>query len=56
VSQFSPYLHVQDANPPARDAIRKLIERSRRQRQAAYIFVNNRLEGNAPETIDAILG
>jgi uncharacterized protein YecE (DUF72 family) len=56
VSQFSPYLHVQDANPPARDALRKLIERSRRQRQAAYIFVNNRLEGNAPETIDAILG
>ncbi|MDX1981026.1 MAG: DUF72 domain-containing protein [Bryobacteraceae bacterium] len=55
VSQFSPYRHVQDPNLPARDAIRKLIERSRRQRQAAYIFVNNRLEGNAPETIDAIL-
>lgn len=55
VAKFSPYLHVQDANPGARTAIRRLIEHSRRNRRLAFIFVNNRLEGNAPETIEAIL-
>lgn len=55
VKQFSPYLAVQDPNPPARQSIRDLIVRSRDQRQPAYIFVNNRLEGNAPTTIDAIV-
>lgn len=55
VQKFSPYLHVQDPNPETRDAIRKLIERSREKRQSSYIFVNNRLEGNAPETIAALV-
>jgi hypothetical protein len=27
----------------------------REERKAAYIFVNNRLEGNAPETIQAVV-
>ncbi|MBI4904132.1 MAG: DUF72 domain-containing protein [Acidobacteria bacterium] len=55
VQKFKPYLHVQDPNPPARDAIRKLIERSKRQKQLSFIFVNNRLEGNAPETIASVV-
>lgn len=55
VTKFKPYLHVQDPNPAARDAIRKLIRRSRTQKQMAFLFVNNRLEGNAPETIAAIV-
>jgi hypothetical protein len=33
-----------------------LIDRMRKERRAAYIFVNNRFEGNAPETIQAIVG
>jgi uncharacterized protein YecE (DUF72 family) len=50
VKQFSPYAAIQDPNPPARAAIRSLIAQGR----AAYIFVNNRFEGNAPATIEAI--
>ncbi|MBI3209522.1 MAG: DUF72 domain-containing protein [Candidatus Solibacter usitatus] len=55
VAKFSPYLHAQDPNPGARQALRGLIERSKRQRQMAFLFVNNRLEGNAPESIAAIV-
>ena len=55
VKQFTPYDRVQDENPEARDALRALIRRMREERRAAYIFVNNRLEGNAPETIRAVV-
>jgi uncharacterized protein YecE (DUF72 family) len=55
VKQFTPYDRVQDENPEARDALRVLIRRMREERRAAYIFVNNRLEGNAPETIRAVI-
>jgi uncharacterized protein YecE (DUF72 family) len=54
VAKFTPYSHVQDPNPEARDALRLLIARARERHQPSYIFVNNRLEGNAPETIEAI--
>ena len=54
VEQFSPYKEVQDPNPPAREAMKELIRRARAERQEAWIFVNNRLEGNAPATIRAI--
>ena len=55
VEQFSPYHKLQDENPEARDAMRALIRRMREERRAAMIFVNNRFEGNAPTTIQAIL-
>ena len=55
VQQFTPYDRVQDENPEARDALRALIRRMREERRAAYIFVNNRLEGNSPETIRAVV-
>jgi uncharacterized protein YecE (DUF72 family) len=54
VQQFTPYDQVRDENPEARDALRAVIRRMREERRAAYIFVNNRLEGNAPETIRAV--
>jgi len=54
VRQFTPYDRVRDENPQARDALRAVIRRMRQERRAAYIFVNNRLEGNAPETIRAV--
>jgi uncharacterized protein YecE (DUF72 family) len=56
VAQFQPYDQVRDENPEARDSLRALIRRMREERRAAYIFVNNRLEGNAPETIRAVIG
>jgi uncharacterized protein YecE (DUF72 family) len=55
VAAFTPYDQVRDENPEARDALRALIRRMREERRAAYIFVNNRLEGNAPETIRAVV-
>jgi uncharacterized protein YecE (DUF72 family) len=55
VERFSPYERIQDENPDARRAIREMIRTAREQNRRAYIFVNNRLEGNAPQTIEAIL-
>lgn len=55
VRLFSPYEEIRDPNPEGRRAIRELIEQARTNRRAAYIFVNNRFEGNAPRTIEAIL-
>ena len=54
VEQFAPYDKVQDENPEGREALRALLRRMREERRAAYVFVNNRFEGNAPTTIEAI--
>ena len=55
VAQFQPYDQMREENPDARDSLRAVIQRMREERKAAYIFVNNRLEGNAPETIRAVM-
>nr|ART90504.1 protein of unknown function DUF72 [uncultured bacterium] len=55
VTQFSPYKSVQDPNPEGRAALRGLIGRARERHEPSYIFVNNRFEGNAPQTIEAIV-
>ena len=52
--KFAPYENVQDENPEGREALRKMIQRMKEERRAAMIFVNNRFEGNAPTTIQAI--
>jgi len=54
VAAFAPYKKIQDENPEGRQALRELIRRMREEKRASYIFVNNRFEGNAPETIEAI--
>jgi uncharacterized protein YecE (DUF72 family) len=51
VDAFAPYREVQDPNPEARQSMRILIDRARENRQSLFLFVNNRLEGNAPMTI-----
>jgi uncharacterized protein YecE (DUF72 family) len=51
VAAFSPYTEVRDPNPEARESMRVLIGRARENRQFLFLFVNNRLEGNAPLTI-----
>ncbi len=55
VKKFSPYERIQDPNVESRDALRALIQRSLGLQQPAYIFVNNRFEGNAPSTIEAVI-
>jgi uncharacterized protein YecE (DUF72 family) len=55
VQQFSPYLSVQEPNHEVREALRNLLVRAKQRSEPAYIFVNNRLEGNAPGTIEAVV-
>jgi uncharacterized protein YecE (DUF72 family) len=55
VEQFQPYDRIREENPEVRGSLRAVIRRMREERRAAYIFVNNRLEGNAPETIRAVV-
>jgi len=54
VEMFSPYSEVRDPNPGARESLRILIRRAREERAMAFLFVNNRLEGNSPMTILAV--
>ena len=56
VDMFSPYETVQDPYPEGRDAMSELIERCFGEQRMLFGFVNNRFEGNAPETIDDVTG
>ncbi len=51
VTLFAPYREIQDPNPEARISMRILIGRAREDKRILLLFVNNRLEGNAPMTI-----
>ncbi|MBZ5579050.1 MAG: DUF72 domain-containing protein [Acidobacteriia bacterium] len=55
VTLFAPYRETQDANPEARDSMRVLIGRAREDKRMLFLFVNNRLEGNAPLTILSVV-
>jgi uncharacterized protein YecE (DUF72 family) len=55
VSLFEPYEKIQDPDPSSRAAIRQIAEQCVREQKKAYLFVNNRLEGSAPATIEAIV-
>lgn len=55
VATFAPYTEVQDPNPQARESMRVLIGRAREEQRFLFLFVNNRLEGNAPLTILSLL-
>jgi hypothetical protein len=45
---------VQEPNDAARDAMQRIAERSLQRKKPAFLFVNNRLEGHAPSTIEAV--
>ena len=57
VKTFQPYDKVQEPNPDAREAGRALVAEGKAggpERQT-FIYVNNRLEGNALQTIEAMV-
>ena len=54
VSLFSPYRAVGEPDPPTREALARIADRARRSAKPAYVFINNRLEGHAPTTIEAV--
>jgi uncharacterized protein YecE (DUF72 family) len=55
VASFAPYTEVKDPNPEARESMRALIAQSKEERRGLFLFVNNRLEGNAPMTILSVV-
>ena len=54
VKQFAPYASVQEVNEPVRQGLRELVDMAVIDGTPAFIFVNNRLEGNSPGTIVSI--
>lgn len=54
VEQFSPYSAIQSPIPSMRQDIVRLARRALERKVPAFILVNNRCEGHAPGTIDAI--
>lgn len=54
VQLFEPYERVQEPDPRGREALRVLADEGRRRRMPTFLLVNNRFEGHAPTTIEAI--
>ena len=57
VNRFKPYTHTQDLNEEGRVALKALIDRGSLQpsRDGTFLYINNRLEGNALMTVLAVL-
>ena len=57
VKAFAPYDKTKEVNEEARKAGAEMIVEGERYepRRKTYIYVNNRLEGNALETISAMI-
>jgi len=55
VASFAPYTEIKDENAEARESMRILIGRARENKEFLFMFVNNRLEGNAPMTILSVV-
>jgi uncharacterized protein YecE (DUF72 family) len=55
VQRFEPYREVQEPNAEARSALTRIADEGRRRRRPTFLFVNNRLEGFAPGTIEAVV-
>jgi hypothetical protein len=54
VKSFEPYREIQDPNEGAREGMVRIARQARERKVPAYVFVNNRLEGHAPSTIEAV--
>jgi hypothetical protein len=55
VERFSPYTEVKEEYPSGRQALRDLISKASERKIEAYFHVNNRLEGNAVQTIAGVV-
>jgi uncharacterized protein YecE (DUF72 family) len=54
VEAFEPYAETQEVNEEAREALVEIARKSLGRRKPAFLFVNNRLEGFAPGTIEFV--
>ena len=55
VDTFQPYDRVQEPQPAIRQALADTVLRCMKEDKKVYAYVNNRVEGNSPRTIEAIL-
>jgi uncharacterized protein YecE (DUF72 family) len=57
VESFQPYNRLQEERPEAREAAARFLKGSAKKplKRKAYVYVNNRLEGNSLKTIAALL-
>jgi uncharacterized protein YecE (DUF72 family) len=54
VKTFEPYDHTQEVDEATREGLVLSAGRAIRRKKPAFLFINNRLEGNAPSTIEAV--
>ncbi len=56
--QFEPFHQLREIDPPAREAMARLLQAAMNRRDGgpAYLYVGNELEGNALHTISDVLG
>ncbi len=52
---FQPYAEIKEPNADAREAGRQIVRRMLIKKGKTYLYVNNRLEGCSPVTIDGIV-
>jgi uncharacterized protein YecE (DUF72 family) len=55
VAALQPYAEIREPNESAREGMRLIAETSVRTKRSAFFYVNNRLEGNAPTTIECVV-
>jgi uncharacterized protein YecE (DUF72 family) len=55
VEAFEPYEETQEVNQAGREALGSIVERIKQREETAFLYINNRYEGNAPNTIEAVL-
>lgn len=57
VDSFQPYDRLQEERPEAREAAMRFLRGSAKKplKRKAYVYVNNRLEGNSLQTLSALL-
>jgi uncharacterized protein YecE (DUF72 family) len=55
VAALQPYAEIREPNEQAREGMRLIAEESVRTKRSAFFYVNNRLEGHAPTTIECVI-
>ena len=55
VENFEAYREIQQPDESAREGMKEIVNYSLTREKPAFLYVNNRLEGNAPGTIEAVV-
>ncbi len=55
VKAFEPYRETREPDVSSRNGMAQIAAETWRSKKSAFMFVNNRLEGNAPSTIEAVI-